>query len=401
MDRLDFYRSLATESDQRILFFVIDGLGGLPHPETGLTELEAAATPTLDALAAAGESGLATPVLAGVTPGSGPAHISLFGYDPLVWQVGRGVLAALGVEFDLRAGDVAARINFCSLDPEGRITDRRAGRIGDQIGAPLAERLDGISLGDSVQCSVRHVKQYRACVVFRGAGLDGRIADTDPQATGVPPLQPVALDPAATHTAALATEFIGRARELLSAEPAANGVTLRGFDSYHPFPSLSELYGLDPGAVASYPMYQGVARLAGMTIYPSKDEPDALAARVSEASRHDFVFLHYKGTDSRGEDGDYDAKVAEIESADSLLARVRDAFDVVMVTGDHSTPWSMRSHSWHPVPVLIASRHCRPNVGDGRFGESACVQGSLGHILSMDIMPLVLAHAGKLKKFGA
>jgi 2,3-bisphosphoglycerate-independent phosphoglycerate mutase len=379
---------------------VLDGLGGLPHPETGLTELEAAATPALDQLARRGELGLSTPILPGVTPGSGPAHIGLFGYEPLAHQVGRGVLAALGVGADLRPGDVAARINFCTLDSDGNVTDRRAGRIGDDIGAPLAARLDALSDPEGVQISVSHVKQYRACVVFRAAGLEGRIADTDPQRTGVPALAPIAADAGSEGAAAIAAEFVARATEALADQTAANGILLRGFDGFAPLPSVQELYGLQAAAVAAYPMYLGVARLAGMEAHGVADTPDALIAQVKALAGKDFVFLHYKATDSRGEDGDFDAKVAEIEKADAVLAALVDDFDVVMVTGDHSTPSRMRAHSWHPVPVVIASADARAHGTDG-FGERACAVGSLGAPRSYDIMPLVLAHAGRLRKFGA
>jgi len=400
MSRLDFYRSLATPSDRRILFMVLDGLGGLPRPETGLTELEAARTPTLDALAGRGETGLTTPVLPGVTPGSGPAHIALFGYDPVEYQVGRGVLAALGVAADLRPGDVAARINFCTLDGDGNVLDRRAGRIGDDIGRPLAERLDAMADPAGVEIAVRHVKQYRACVVFRGEGLEGQVADTDSQQTGVPPLTPEARASGSERTARIAEGFVERALAELAGQQAANGILLRGFDGYAPLPSMEYLYRLDAAAVAAYPMYLGVARLAGMEAHGVADDPEALIGKVLEMSDKDFVFLHYKSTDSRGEDGDFDAKVAEIEKADGVLARLVDKFDVVMVTGDHSTPSSMRAHSWHPVPLLIASDDCRANGSDG-FGERACTQGALGHVRSNEIMPLVLAHARRLKKFGA
>lgn len=399
MDRLAFYRSLSMPSDQRILFMVLDGLGGLPHPDTGLTELESANTPTLDELVAGGECGLTIPVLPGVTPGSGPAHIALFGYDPVENQVGRGVLAALGVDFDLRPGDVAARINFCTIDDDGNVVDRRAGRIDDLLAVPLTERLDAIDLGEGVECRVRHVKQYRACVILRGDGLDGRIAETDPQRIGVPPLAPRALTDAAGPTADLAARFVDAARHALTDQDVANGVLLRGFDGFRPLPSFADLYGLRPAAVASYPMYLGAARLAGMSAHRADDSPDDLVAMVESVADCDFVFLHYKGTDSRGEDGDHEGKVAEIEKADALLARLRASFDVIMVTGDHSTPARMRSHSWHPVPLLIHSDLARST--ERSFGERACAQGSLGQVRSVDILPLVLAHAGRLRKFGA
>ena len=402
IDRQSLYRSLARPADSRILYYVIDGIGGLPREPGGSTELEAAATPTLDRLADEGSSGLITPVAPGVAPGSGPGHLSLFGFDPLATRVGRGVLETLGIGFELRPGDVAARINFCTLDGRGNVTDRRAGRISSEVGAPLAERLDGIEVGGDVTCLVRHVKEYRACVIFRGAGLDGRIADTDPQVTGVPPEVPVHLDPAAERTAQLAAEFIAAATARLAGEERANGILLRGFDSFHGLPGLEELYRLKAAAVAAYPMYRGVARAVGMTVFESAD---TLASRV-ELTRealgaHDFVFVHFKATDSRGEDGDFDAKVEQIEAADQTLAALLALdFDVVAVTGDHSTPATYRAHSWHPIPVLIWGPHCRANGATG-FGETACLQGALGQIRSMDVLPLVLAQAGRLEKFGA
>lgn len=403
MDRLSLYRSLARPSDSRILYYVIDGLGGLRQAPGAPTELEAAATPTLDRLADEGSTGLITPVAPGVAPGSGPGHLALFGFDPLETTVGRGVLAALGVGFELQTGDVAARINFCSLDGDGNVIDRRAGRIGSEIGAPLAERLDGIDLGGGVECIVRHVKEYRACVVFRGAGLDGRIADTDPQATGVPPLAPRVLDDAAAATVDLATTFIERAGELLADQDKANGVLLRGFDSYHPLPSFADLYGVRPAAVAAYPMYRGVARAVGMTVFEAEDTLESRVELTRAAlEEHDFLFVHFKATDSRGEDGDFDAKVQQVEVADESLAALLElGFDVVMVTGDHSTPATYKAHSWHPVPALIWGPHCRANAANDGFGETACLSGALGSIRGMDLLPLVLAQAGRLGKFGA
>jgi len=359
--------------------------------------------PTLDRLANEGSTGLATPVAPGVAPGSGPGHLALFGFDPTETTVGRGVLAALGVGFELQPGDVAARINLCTLDADGNVTDRRAGRLGSDIGAPLAERLDGIELDAGVTCIVRHVKEYRACVVFRGGELGGNVADTDPQATGVPPRQPLALDEASEPTAALAVEFIAKATAALADQERANGVLLRGFDAFEPLPSFAELYDVRPAAVAAYPMYRGVARLVGMTVFDAEDTIDSRVEHTRAAlEQHDFVFVHYKATDSRGEDGDFDAKVEQIELADrSLAALLELGFDVVMVTADHSTPATYRAHSWHPVPVLIWGPHCRVNGVAGGFGETACLSGALGPLRGMDILPLVLAHAGRVGKFGA
>ena len=403
MNRLEFYRQLARQAETRILYYVVDGLGGLPRAPGEPTELEAASTPTFDRLAREGATGLITPVLPGVAPGSGPAHLALFGYEPTEVIVGRGVLAALGIGVELQAGDVAARINFCTLDDRGNVTDRRAGRIATEEAVPLTERLDGIELDDGVELAVHHVEQYRACLVLRGSGLDGRIADTDPQATGVPPDAPEPLHPEAKAAAELAAEFLAAAHELLAGEPRANGILLRGFDTYRPIPGLGDLYGLKPAAIAAYPMYRGVARLVGMTCLDVEDDPDAIVAAVGEArAEHDFLFVHYKATDSRGEDGDFDGKVAEIEKADALISRLlEDDYDVVMVTGDHSTPATLEVHSWHPVPLLIQGPACRPVAAVETFGETDCRRGSLGMLRSVDVLPLVLAHAGRLEKFGA
>ena len=399
VDRLTFYQRLAQSSDKRILLVVLDGLGGLPREPGGPTELEEASTPVMDRLAREGENGLMTPVLPGVAPGSGPAHLALFGYDPIAHPVGRGVLAALGVGIDLRPGDVAARINLCTLDRQGQILDRRAGRISSEEAVPLIRRLAEVDVG--LETIVRLVKEYRACVVFRGSELDGRIADTDPQRIGVPPLTPVPLVAEATDMANQVACFIEGAQEALADHEDANGVLLRGFDSYAPLPSFGELYRLRAAAVATYPMYRGVARLAGMVPIEVGDTLEELADGVRSCGEYDFVYLHYKYTDSRGEDGDFGAKVREIERADELIGMVLDCgFDVITVTGDHSTPSRLRMHSWHPVPVLLWSDCCRQD-GAKDFSEKACGIGSLGPIGSIDLLPLALAHAGRLGKFGA
>lgn len=402
MNQLDFYRGLATPASTRVLLYVIDGLGGLPGNARGQTELEAANTPAMDALAAQADLGTITPVMPGVTPGSGPAHLALFGYDPVETAVGRGVLAALGIGFALQVGDVAARINFCTLDEQGNVVDRRAGRIATPDALPLVESLDGIELEPGIECHVRHVKEYRACVVLRGAGLDGRIADTDPQRTGVPPLEPESLDGAAARTAALAARFAALARERLAGQSPANGVLLRGFDGFRPLPSLGEVWQVRAAAVAQYPMYRGVARLAGMDVLEVGDGVEALIEAVAAAREHDFVYMHYKTTDSRGEDGDFDGKVAEIEQADRVLEACRSGgFDVIAVTGDHSTPATFGAHTWHPVPLMLWSRWTR-SAGDAPgFGERSCAHGVLGDMRSMDLLPLALAHAGRIAKFGA
>ena len=385
-----------------ITLIVLDGVGGLPHPATGLTELEAATTPNLDALAAESSLGMHVPVAPGITPGSGPAHLALFGYDPARHVIGRGVLAALGVGIRLREGDVAARLNLATLDERGRVTDRRAGRPDNAEGQRLVRLLrDGVTAPPGVALHFQHVMEHRAVVVLKGEGLGADVTDTDPQRTGVPPRPPQAPDgdAASVRTAAAAGSILERAAEVLATEPVANGLLARGFAEYQAPPGFARRYGLEAVAVARYPMYRGVASLVGMRLAgtPASDE-EAVELMEASAERADFRFFHYKATDSRGEDGDFDGKVAAIEAVDRLLPRLADR-GVVIITGDHSTPATMGGHSWHPVPLLIRSRWARPT--GRRLTETECRRGDLGTVPARHIMSLALAHAGRLAKFGS
>ncbi|MDP3767746.1 MAG: phosphoglycerate mutase, partial [Dehalococcoidia bacterium] len=268
---LDLARQLAVPNDTKIVLAVVDGLGGLPHPETGRSELEAADTPHLDRLAAESACGLTVPVAPGVTPGSGPGHLALFGYDPLRYTVGRGVLEALGIDFDLQPQDVAARGNFCTLDAEGRIIDRRAGRIATEKSAAICEKLRAIKLPD-VQLFVEPVREHRFLLALRPQrfdGLSGALADTDPQREGVPPLPARPLDHGAERTARLVDSFVATARERLNGEQPANGLTLRGFARHPQMPCMPDVFRLRACAVAGYPMYRGLAKLVGMTVLPT------------------------------------------------------------------------------------------------------------------------------------
>ena len=401
---LELISRLAIRTDSTIVLLLVDGIGGLPHPGTGLTELETAVTPNLDALAAEGALGLSTPIARGVTPGSGPAHLPLFGYDPLAREVGRGILDTLGVGFEMEAGDVAARINFCTLGADGRIADRRAGRIPDSEGRRLCERLDADISLPGVESFIVHTKEYRGGVVLRGVGLAGDVEDTDPQRVGEEPLPARSRTAGAERTAELFNELIARARELLAGEERANMILVRGVDAYEPLPSMQDLFKLDPVCIAAYPMYRGLARLVGMRLVgvPSAasiaDEFDALEGAWGE---HDFYFLHVKKTDSAGEDGDFDRKVHVIEELDAEVPRLAALGpDVLVVTGDHSTPAQMKSHSWHPLPTILRSAVCRRDA-ETEYGESACARGGLGRVEALDLLPLAMANAGKLLKFGA
>jgi 2,3-bisphosphoglycerate-independent phosphoglycerate mutase len=394
---------LAQPSGGRIIMLVLDGLGGLPDPETGLTELEAAATPNLDRLAKRAALGLQRPVAHGVTPGSGPGHLSLFGYDPVRYNIGRGVLSALGVGFAVKPGDIAIRLNFATIDGDGRVTDRRAGRPRDEENRRLVKKLqEGVTAPGGVQVFFEPEKEHRAVLVMRGRQLSAHLADTDPQEEGVPPLPARALNPEAEETAGLLQTILDSAFEVLRGEAAANAILARGIDAYHPFPSFEERYRLHARAIAKYPMYRGVARLVGMEQARVPDsDVETVDVLAEDFDRYDFHFVHFKAMDSRGEDGSFAAKAEAIAAVDELIPRVEALQpDVLIVTGDHSTPSSLRAHSWHPVPVMIVSRWTRPDR-DATFGERPCQRGELGIFPGRELMSLALAHAERLTKYGA
>jgi 2,3-bisphosphoglycerate-independent phosphoglycerate mutase len=390
--------SLITGTGSRILLVVIDGLGGMADTEYG-TELEEARTPNLDRFAGEGVTGLLEPVGPGITPGSGPGHLALFGYDPMEFVLGRGALSAAGLGVELRPGDVAARGNLCTLDPAGNIVDRRAGRINDEDARRVVARLSSGVQG----VEFHHEKGHRLLVVFRGDGLDPRIGDTDPQATGVPPLEPKPLDPAAVPTAELVAAKLGEVHRVLAGEPTANDLLLRGFDTHRELPRFRDRTGLRATAVAVYPMYRGIARLLGFDV---PGTPSDLTDQVRLLEKHrddaDLFFVHVKDADAAGEDGDRDAKIAAIERVDEAAPDLATAVEpgVIAVTGDHSTPSQMAAHSWHPVPVVVHGPRCGRDDTD-RFGERWCRTGGLGVRPSMELLPILMANAGHLAKYGA
>lgn len=392
---------LVQAADTKILLVVMDGLGGYADARHG-TELEEANTPNLDRLVAEGMGGLTEPVGPGITPGSGPGHLGLFGYDPERFELGRGALSAAGLDFTLQAGDVAARGNLCTLGPDGTITDRRAGRIPDPEAVAVVEKLQaGVRL-DGAEVFFRHEREHRVLVVLRGEGLEPNVGDTDPQQTGVAPLEPAVHDPGSKRTAELVTELGAQVRRLLADEPKANFLLLRGFDTHRELPSFAERYGLRAAAVAIYPMYRGIARLLGMDVLGRPADLDEQLEILRGAwGDYDYFFLHHKYTDSAGEDGDRARKIAAIERLDAVVPALRDlAPDVVAVTGDHATPSQMAAHSWHPVPTLLWSERCGRDDVD-RYGERWCLRGGLGIRPTKTLMPIMLANAGRLQKYGA
>ena len=404
MANFDLMRRLTVDQGGKIILLVMDGLGGLPMTPGGKTELEAAHTPNMDRIAREGSLGLTIPVTRGVAPGSGPAHLALFGYDPLVYDIGRGVLEAIGIGLEVNDGDVAVRGNFCTIDASGKITDRRAGRIPTEEGEKRVALLKDIRV-DGIQVDINAGEGYRFALVMRGEGLSDEVEDTDPQQTGVAPLPARASSPAGERTAELANQWLAQAKERLKGHEPANMVTLRGFATDPRLPKYKDVYKLNAACVAVYPMYKGVSRLVGMNVietdmhYSVQDEFNKVAEIWND---YDFVFCHVKYTDSRGEDGNFEAKAKVIEEVDQALPTLLNLNpDVLIITGDHSTPAKYKAHSWHPVPTLLYAPETHMPDWAEAYGERECLRGALGQFPAADLMPLALAHAKRLVKYGA
>ena len=390
------------EGGGTIVFMVMDGLGGLPDPKTGLTELESASTPNLDGLAGRSSLGSLMPVGPGITPGSGPGHLALFGYDPVSSMVGRGVLSALGVGFDLQAGDVAARINLATVDSDRVVLDRRAGRISDSEGRRVVEKVsEAIKNVNDVDITLLHEKEHRAVLIMRGEGLGVDVTETDPQIVGLKIIEPEASSEHSVRTANVVKGFLNQVEDILADESVANAFLVRGFGIHSRYPSFEEQYGLNALAVAKYPMYRGVAKLVGMEIAETPTSNEQTVEKLETSfGNHDFYFLHFKDTDTRGHDEDFSGKMAAIEEIDSMIPRIMNLNpDVLVITGDHATPTLLGEHSWHHVPTMIHSKWTRPS--SDTFGETSCRTGELGVLHGIDLMPLVLAHSLRLNKYGA
>ena len=399
---IELIKRLSQPSEQKVLFCVIDGLGGLPGP-AGETALEAAATPNLDRLASEGSQGRTLPVGFGITPGSGPGHLALFGYDPLTYEIGRGALEATGIDFTLTTNDLAARGNLCDLSSEGLITDRRAGRLDTEITARVCDSLSDITL-DQISTHVLAVREQRFVVIFRGDELSDDISETDPQQENVAALtcKPLNGTIQAERTASVVRRWVNAAHERLSGRDRGNGLLLRGWSTRPTLPDFSEIWKMRSAACAVYPMYRGVASLVGMEIIDAGSTiNDQIKQLENQWADYEFFFMHYKYADSAGEDGDFSAKVQAIEEFDKSVPEMLALEpDVVVVAGDHSTPAVMAAHSWHPVPVLIYGKDVRSDLTDS-FGERSAIGGELGLFPAKELMPLALAHAGKLAKYGA
>ena len=402
------YSKLTVKTNAKLALIVLDGLGDIATQAQGeVTPLEAARTPNLDALVAAGcAQGRMTPVAPGITPGSGPGHLALFGYDPLEFEVGRGVIEALGLGFDLKAGDICARANFCTLNSKGLVADRRAGRIATEVCedlcALLSKRIKRIGVTEVI---IRAGKEHRFVVIFRGKGLEGPLTDSDPNREGLPIAVVKPVNPKSAKqkkTAKLVADFYKAALPLLKEKKPANGFLLRGIAHQPAIPSFAERYGLRAAAIAVYPMYKGLAQLVGMK---KIEGPTTIAGQferyLAEYANYDYFFIHYKYTDKAGEDGDFLAKTKALEDFDAALpVLLQKKPDVLVITGDHSTPCSMKGHSWHPQPVLLHSA-CSGSDKLDRFTETGANMGSLGLFEARHLIRLMQANGRMFDKFGA
>lgn len=400
MDWETIAQEISTKTPSKIILLVMDGLGGLPVD--GKTELEAAHTPHLDQLAALSACGVTDPVFMGITPGSGPAHLSLFGYNPAKYILGRGILEALGTGVDVGENDLVARGNFATLK-DGLIIDRRAGRIPTSENEELCQKLNvSLKERERIKVTLYPGKEHRFVIKFNGENLSDSLSDADPQKEGKPstPVQPLSHE--AKETAKIVNSFINEATELLRGSLKANTVLLRGFSRHPTLPTMAELFKLSPAAIANYPMYKGLARLVGMDVLDTGQElPDLIDTLEKHYQDFDFFYVHVKKADSAGEDGNFKAKKEAIEETDGYIPRLLALHsDVLVVTSDHSTPSLLKSHSWHPNPFLLFAKTALSDKVT-QFTEKECSQGFLGRFRAIYAMPLMLAHAGKLKKFGA
>ncbi|MFH1824192.1 MAG: 2,3-bisphosphoglycerate-independent phosphoglycerate mutase [Candidatus Firestonebacteria bacterium] len=400
---LNMIKSLSIKTDSKILLLVIDGVGGLPYPPPGKTELETARKPNIDDLAKRGMLGLSHPIARGITPGSGPSHLALFGYDPIKYQIGRGVLEALGIDFPMTEKHLAARANFATMDKSGIITDRRAGRIPTEKNIELTNKLQSsIKKIDDINVIIKSGREHRFVVILEGVGLDDSLTETDPQKEGLSPHPVKALKESAKKSAEVLNKLIIEINKVLKDEPKANTLLLRGIAKYPTIPSMIEVFKLKPACIANYPMYKGLAKLVGMEILSTGDtiesEFDTLEANHN---KFDFFYLHIKKTDSYGEDGNFENKVKVIEEVDKQIPRLDKLnFDCMVITGDHCTPALLKSHSWHPNPFLLISKYLIPDEFES-FNERNCKKGGLGQFFSIEAIPMMLAYSRKLEKYGA
>jgi len=406
MDKLQLLESLNIKNNKKIIFLVIDGLGGITHPEYKMTELEAAHTVNLDNLVKNSLSGLIIPVGYGITPGSGPSHLALFGYDPFNYEIGRGILEALGLGIEIGKYDLCARANFATIDYKTNIViDRRASRPQTEKTVELCKFLqENINEIDDIKVTIKPGRGHRFVVVFTGENLSEKITDNDPQKDGYSPKIIKANSSEGEKTSKIVNKFLNRVTELIKEKTPMNYILIRGFSKYPDIPSMNKVYGLNSACIAVYPMYKGLAKLVGMKILdvPGEKISDEITTLKKEYNNYDFFYVHIKETDTFGEDGNFLAKVNKLNEIDGFIPEILELNpDVLVITGDHATPSVLKGHSWHFVPVMIYTKYALyPNISN-RFTERECLKGYLGILPAKEIMSIALANTFKLSKFGA
>lgn len=396
---LPYLNTIIRNTESKIIFLVVDGLGGYPD-KTGKSELEKAKIPNLDHLVRESDCGLTIPVSHGITPGSGPGHLSLFGYDPIKYLLGRGILETLGIDIDLNPNEIAARGNFCTVDNNGNITDRRANRIPTKISSEIVKELRNIKI-PGIEFKIHSVKDHRFVLIMNGDNLSPFISETDPQVLGVKPLDVKSLSNDSNSTASMINKFLDQAKIILSPRETANMILLRGFSKLPNLPNFNLNYKLNACAIAAYPMYRGLSKLLGMDVLNTGDTFEKEIATLKENfNKYNFFFIHYKPADAAGEDGDFENKIKALEVLDQFIPVIKDiGADVLVVAGDHSTPSILGSHSWHPVPLMIHTVNSK-NSNVKQFTEKDLIHGNLGTFHATKLMMLSLANAGKLNKYG-
>ncbi|MHA2179286.1 MAG: 2,3-bisphosphoglycerate-independent phosphoglycerate mutase [Candidatus Thorarchaeota archaeon] len=412
-------------SDKRTAVFVVmDGVGDRPQKELGgKTPLEAAKTPTLDKMAAEGQSALMNVIGPGITPGSDTAHLALFGYDPLAEYPGRGPLEAFGAGLETKPGDVAFRSNFATVDSKMVVLDRRAGRtFSPEEQEELQAALNGLEIND-VKVRFIATVEHRGALVLEGEGLYAEISDVDPHETGKKILTVRALKPEAEKTAKVVNELMRVAHERMKGLetnkkrakkglPLANAILLRGPGRHSDVPSLPQRYGIKSAVIAGGALYIGSAKYVGMEHIQVEGQTgtidtnfDNIAAKTIETieSGFNYVFVHIKATDNASHDGNAKEKILAIERTDAMIGKILEKVGdkiVMAVTGDHSTPVCIKEHSCDPVPILFWSNFIRPDSVK-RFSEIDAAKGAMHTIRGIDVMPLLLGYAGYIDKFGA